>query len=570
MILFDDAVSGRTTLYAEPLAIIRADDPAEVAPAIAAMQAAQAEGRHLAGFFSYELGYALEPKLAGLLPSPRRLPLLWFGVFAEARKGMIGEGGRGYAGPLRWEWSEADYAARFAKVRDWIMAGDIYQANLSMRGRFRAVGDAQALFRAIRASAGAAHGAYVDAGDFQILSFSPELFFDLAGDGTIVTRPMKGTAARGRDPLADQAARLRLASNAKDRAENLMIVDLLRNDLSRIAASGSVAVERLFEVETYPTLHQMVSTVTARLAAGTGIGRILEAIFPSGSITGAPKIRAMQIIAELEASPRGVYCGAIGHFSPDGSARFNVAIRTLTIADGWGELGAGGAVVADSRSHAEYAECLLKARYFEASRRPLQLIETLRREDGRFERLELHLDRLAAGARHFAFPFDRAAAKAALDSVAGAGRLRVRLTLDEEGGLAVAADPLPPAPDSWRFAIARSRWHSGDPLLRYKTSWRDVQDSELAASGADEVLFLNERDELCEGSRSSLFLVRDGVWRTPASTCGLLEGCLRQEMLSDGKCREAVLTLADLDAADEVWFGNSLRGLIRALPLTPP
>ena len=230
----------------------------------------------------------------------------------------------------------------------------------------------------LRARSAAAHGAFIDDGERQILSLSPELFFDLSPDGQLTAKPMKGTIARGADLQSDADARAALAASVKDRAENLMIVDLLRNDLGRIAEIGSVRVEDLFAVETYPTLHTMVSTVKARLKPGSDIAAIVRALFPCGSITGAPKIRAMEIIRELEASPRGVYCGAIGHFAPDGSARFNVAIRTLTIRGGAGELGIGGAVVQDSASGAEYDECLLKARYYEAARRPLELIETLR------------------------------------------------------------------------------------------------------------------------------------------------------------------------------------------------
>jgi aminodeoxychorismate synthase component I len=354
--------------FAEPVSRIEACEPAEVAAALAAMQDWLAKGYHLAGYFSYELGYALEPKLLPLMPADRRVPLLWFGVYPGPRP-TPDHSGRAYAGPISWEWDEAAYAERFAKVAAYIRAGDIYQANLSMRGRFPVVGDPLGLYYTIGSQR---HGAYLDDGERQILSFSPELFFDLDRHGHIVTKPMKGTAKRGADQVSDHAARAALAASAKDRAENLMIVDLLRNDLSRIG--DRVKVADLFAIESYPTLHQMVSTVTAHLRKDSGIEAIVRGIFPSGSITGAPKIRAMEIIRELEVSPRGVYCGSIGHFAPDGSARFNVAIRTLTIAEGSGELGVGGAVVADSQCAAEYAECLLKARYFEAARRPIELI----------------------------------------------------------------------------------------------------------------------------------------------------------------------------------------------------
>lgn len=559
MIVFDDAIAGRSAAFATPVAIIRADGPEEVGAAVAAMTAALDRGCHLAGFFSYELGYALEPRLVPRMPPYRRLPLLWFEVHAEGPR--LGDDGwlaarRAYAGPVRWEWDEAAYRPRFDRVIEWIRAGDIYQANLSLRGRFRFTGDPRGLFRDLRRTAGAGHGAYVDTGAFQILSLSPELFFDLAADGAITTKPMKGTRPRGATVEADRALRDELAGSEKDRAENLMIVDLFRNDLSRLAAAPTVRTPRRFDVETYPTVHQMVSTVTARIAPRPGVARVLGTLFPSGSVTGAPKIRAMEIIAETEASPRGVYCGAIGWFAPDGAARFNVAIRTLTLFGAEGEIGVGGAVVADSRCADEYAECLLKARYFEQARRPISLIETLHGT----RRAGLHLDRMEASAAWLGIPFNRAAAGRA---IAGAGDGRVRLELAEDGTLALSTGALPPGASVWRFRIAEARIDSADPFIRHKTGWRAFYDDALRAAGCDEALFLNERGEICEGSRSTVFMVIGGAWLTPPLSCGLLDGRLRAEMLAAGRCTEAVLTPADLRRADAVWFGNSLRGLIR-------
>ncbi len=295
----------------------------------------------------------------------------------------------------------------------------------------------------------------------------------------------------------------------------------------------------------------------------------MRALFPCGSITGAPKIRAMEIIRALETSPRGLYCGAIGHFAPDGSADFNVAIRTITIADGEGTLGIGGAVVQDSNAAAEYAECLLKARYFDSVRRPIGLIETLC-WDGDFVRRDRHLARMEASAEFLLLPFDRSAATAALARAAAQARepLRVRLTLDEAGAFACTSVPLGAAPSHWTFALSPHLVASGDALLRHKTTWRDLYDEEQArlAKNADEVLFCNERGELTEGSRSTIFLRRGGTLLTPALSCGLLDGVLRRELLEQGHCEEAVLTPDDLAGADEVLLGNSLRGLIRAEP----
>jgi para-aminobenzoate synthetase / 4-amino-4-deoxychorismate lyase len=562
-VILDDATPGRERLtrFQAPVGTIAARTPQEVLVALAALEGARRAGRHLAGYFSYELGYLLERRLVPLLPRRRTVPLLWFGVFGRAEPAVLpAPGGRAYAGPLRPEWDAEAYGARFARAHRLIADGDLYQVNLSFRSRFAFAGDPLALYRALRARSQAAHGAFLFDGERHVLSLSPELFFDLSADGALTARPMKGTTARGGDPASDDAARAALAASAKDRAENLMIVDLLRNDLGRVARLGSVSVRDLFAVETYPTLHTMVSTVTAQLGPGADAAAIVRALFPCGSVTGAPKIRAMEIVRALEESPRGVYCGAIGHFAPDGSARFNVAIRTLTIAGREGELGIGGAVVHDSSADGEYAECLLKARYYESARRPLELIETLRWSDG-FVRLERHLDRMAGSAAFFGIAFDRARALECLGANAsGAADLRVRLSLDEEGRFACTTAPLAAAGGAWTWAISPKRVRSGDVLARHKTNWREPLE---ALPGSDETIFLNERGEVAEGSRSTVFLRRGAMLLTPPLEAGILDGVLRRELLDEGACREATLRPGDLESGD-VLFGNSLRGLIPA------
>jgi para-aminobenzoate synthetase/4-amino-4-deoxychorismate lyase len=572
-VILDDATPGRErlTCFSGCRDVIAADRPDQVPAALAAIESARKCGHFVAGYFSYELGHLLEHRLHALLPAERAVPLLWFGVFDRADAcdaSVLDSPGRAYAGPLRHDWDAAAYGERFARVHDYVVAGDIYQANLSFRSRFAFAGDPLALYRGLRARSAAAHGAFIDDGERQILSFSPELFFDLSPDGRLTARPMKGTIARGRDPEADARARATLAASAKDRAENLMIVDLLRNDLGRIAGIGSVHVEDLFAVETYPTLHTMVSTVRARLRPGSDVATIVRALFPCGSVTGAPKIRAMEIIRELEASPRGVYCGAIGHFAPDGSARFNVSIRTLTIRGREGELGIGGAVVQDSASGAEYDECLLKSRYYESARRPLELIETLRwsTREG-FVRLDRHLARMEDSAGFFGIPFDRVAALRCLNEAVG-DDLRMRLTLDEGGEFRCTAMPLGAQRPRWTYAMSPLRAQCGDPIARHKTSWRAHLDDEHARlareTGCDEVVFLNERGEVAEGSRTNVFVQRGGMLVTPPLSAGILDGCLRRELLDEGRCRESVLTPDDL-AKGEVLLGNSLRGLIRAV-----
>ena len=555
LVLLDDGP--RRQVFAAPRHVISADRAAEVPDALARLQSALAAGRHVAGWLGYELGTVLEPKLAGLAPDSG--PLLRLGVF-DAPGGAPPALGRAYAGPLTLEWDEAAYGARFSCVKDYIAAGDIYQANLSFRARFAFAGEPRALYEQLRRQSGAPHCAFVDDGTRQILSLSPELFFDLSPDGRLTTRPMKGTAPRGGN---DEAERTHLSASAKDRAENLMIVDLIRNDLSRIALGGSVETSDLFKVESYPTLHAMVSTVTAQKRDGVGPTDILRALFPCGSVTGAPKIRAMEILHELETSPRHVYCGAIGHFAPDGSARFNVAIRTLTIAGNAGELGIGGGVVQDSAGSSEYAECLLKARFFESARRPLELIETLRWQDG-FVRMDSHFARMAASAKVFGLQFDACAARIALHhAVAGkTGARRIRLTLNESGHHDASAHDLPPNPENWNWAMSPEATHSADLLLRHKTSWRELYENEVRRLGTDEVIFCNERGEITEGARSNIFVERDGILLTPPLAAGVLDGRLRAELIEQGRAREAMLMPDDLNRG--FYFGNSLRGLIPA------
>lgn len=357
---------GRPARFAAPDARVVATAAAAVPGALAALDAALADGAWIAGYASYELGYALERRLAGLMPLDRRLPLLDFGVFRRgpAPSVPVPVAPGGSLGGFRPRWSRAAYAGAFARAAEWIAAGDVYQVNLTMPLDGRWSGDPAAIAAALARRQPVGFAARVALGDAVLVSRSPELFFALDGKGGIEARPMKGTAPRDADPTRDAAGAAALARDVKNRAENLMIVDLLRNDIGRIATLGSVRVPALFEVETYATVHQMVSRVAARLSPGTGLGRILAALFPCGSITGAPKVRAMEVIRALEPWPRDAYCGAIGWAAPDGRAAFNVAIRTIALhADGTAVLNVGGGIVADSTAAAEYEEALWKARF---------------------------------------------------------------------------------------------------------------------------------------------------------------------------------------------------------------
>ncbi|MGH6865898.1 MAG: aminodeoxychorismate synthase component I [Methyloceanibacter sp.] len=591
-ILLDDSLTpgGRSLLFTEPVEIVSAATPSEVDSALRAVSAGLARGLHAAGFFSYELGYCLEPKLRGLFPAGLRMPLFWIGLFGEPRPlgdaetrvwlDANGAGNRAKISDLRLSWSRPQYAEAFAAVKDYVAAGDVYQINLTMKYRFGFEDDPVALYAALRRRQHVAYGALIGTPDFHVLSLSPELFFHREGN-FISARPMKGTAPRGRTPHEDARLKTWLAVDEKQRAENLMIVDLLRNDLGRVSKIGSVEVTDLFTVETYRSVHQMTSGITAKLRTDMGLTDMLRALFPCGSVTGAPKVRAMEIIRELETEPRGVYTGAIGHIAPGDDARFNVAIRTVVLDEAGGEMGIGGGIVADSKEESEYEECLLKANFLTKVDTPFELIETLRFDRGTgFHLLERHLARLKSSAAHFAYPYSREAVLAALDAEAAriaAPVAMVRLLLGEDGAITVTSTEitLPTKDTVWRFVISDQRLDEKNPLFYHKTTRRQFYDQEMerqkALTGCDEVVFLNTKGELTEGTRTTLFVEMDGRLFTPVLSCGLLPGTLREELLDlpRAAASEAVLTPADLARVDRIYLGNSVRGLIRAELVQP-
>ncbi len=581
------ADGGASLFFREPLEIISAAEPDDVPAALARIEAALAAGRYVAGFLAYELGYVLEPKLAHLLPPDRKVPLIWFGVYG-APDVMTSKQVADWLAThtlshtyqftdVALAWPRADYLTRFARVQEMIRAGDIYQLNLTFKARFALTGSPLAFYRDMRQRQRVAYGGIVDTGEATVLSASPELFIEQHGR-VIETRPMKGTASRAGREDADAEQRRVLSTDVKQRAENLMIVDLMRNDLGRIAEIGSVSVTDLFTVETFRTLHQMTSGVRATLKEGIGLRELLDAIFPPGSVTGAPKIRAMELIHEIETEPRGVYCGGIGYISPKGDAVFNVAIRTpVVFRDGTGEMGIGSGVVYDSEGAKEYDECLLKLKFLTDPPKSFELIETMAYDGAEgYVLRDRHLERLAASARFFRFPYDAAAVTTALEeAVRGkqGERLRVRLLLAEDGRVTVTTTPLPPQAADWvmRYVVSQTRLSSADPFLYHKTTRRELYDTEWQAAhdekGADEVIYLNENGELAEGSRTTIFVEKDGQLLTPPLDAGLLPGTLRAELLANGRAKEARLTLADLETADAVYLGNSVRGLVRAAPL---
>jgi para-aminobenzoate synthetase / 4-amino-4-deoxychorismate lyase len=581
-VLLDNSADAkeRSLLFEHPLEIVRADTPADVSGALDRLQDGLARGLHAAGFFAYELGYILEPKLADRMPENRAVPLVWFGLYPTAKTLTGGEVqawltaeaiGNPSLGSLQHSWDRDAYIERFRTVQENIRSGDIYQLNLTFKARFELNGSPLALYRDLRLKQRVAYAGLIDTGN--------ELFIEQHGR-TIETRPMKGTAPRAGTLDGDEKIRKTLSTDVKNRAENLMIVDLMRNDLGRIADLGSVSVTDLFTVETFKTLHQMTSGVRATLKAGVGLSDLLRAIFPPGSVIGAPKIRAMELISDLETSPRGVYCGAMGHISPDGKSMFNVAIRTAVIdRQGHGEMGIGSGIVADSDGDKEYAECLLKMKFLTDPVRTFDLIETMLHEPGKgVWLLDDHMARLATSAAYFNFDVDIARMRTEIDQALKNRRderLRVRLVVNEAGEPSITLAPQPlAAPNAvMRYVVSDSVLSSSDLFLFHKTTRRELYDREWAhfnaTLGADEVIYLNEIGELAEGSRTTIFLKRNGVLETPPLVAGLLPGTLRAHLISTGQAIEQRLTLADLNSSGTLYLGNSVRGLMPAEPLVP-
>ncbi len=552
--LFTDLIECREAFEADGFAAALADLERQPGWTVAALD--------------YELGYLFEPKSAPLGWQAGAKPLARFWRFnacqtldelgAEAWVKSQLAGATAGVVNVQPAIDEKTYTAAVHRIQSLISAGDCYQVNYTFPLTFDWFGSPLALYARLRRQQPVRYGGFVGDAAQGIVSLSPELFLEKRGD-KLTTRPMKGTAPRTAAPET-------LRDSVKDRAENLMIVDLLRNDLGRVAENGSVRVERLFEIEDYPTVWQMVSEVSAQVS-GRLLADILRALFPCGSITGAPKIRAMQIAGELESGPRGLYTGALGWLAPNGDFRLNVAIRTLQLAaDYRGSLGVGSGVVADSRGDAEWRECLLKARFLTDCDPGIQLIETMRLDAGVVHRGERHLARLATSAGALGFPFAQKKLEAALGALPSTGKWRVRLTLDKAGTFAAVAFPLNEELAGPRFACwSDTAIDSRYPLRRHKTTDRALYDAAMAELTADaslfDVVFLNERGEVAEGARSNVFVERAGLLLTPPLASGALPGILREELLATGRARETTLLPADL--ADGFWLGNSLRGLVR-------
>lgn len=548
----------------------------EVLPALLRVEAAVQGGLHAVGFLSYDAAPGLNPDLTA--QRQEDFPLLRFDLYRNRRSSPSPTGSGSHATS---DWSptvsETEYLAKVAEIRELIEAGDCYQVNFTLAERFQFNGDPCSFFRSLARSQPTPFAAYFQAGRYRILSASPELFFSLNGD-RLTTKPMKGTASRGRWSQEDRQAKQDLLLNQKERAENLMIVDLLRNDLGIVSETGSVEVPSLFDVETLPTVHQMTSTVTSRLRKGATLTDVLKALFPCGSITGAPKRRSMEIIAELEPEPRGLYTGCIGYVSPGAEVSFSVAIRTAVIdmETGSGRLGIGSGITHDSRGAAEYAECLAKGAF--ARKAPLDLdfhlIESLLHEKDGYFLLERHLNRLEESAAYFGIPFSRLETRQLLEEQARPleGQHKVRLLLFPDGQLRWEATPLhqtATGPNGIRevpVGIARHNVDAGNRLLYHKTSLRDLYRKELALRpDCSEVIFANDRGEVTEGTYTNVVARIGGAMVTPPLSCGLLPGVFREELLERGEITERPLSLTELREAEELYVINSVRRWQRAV-----
>jgi para-aminobenzoate synthetase / 4-amino-4-deoxychorismate lyase len=548
--------------FARPSRIIAAREVSEVLPALQSAEIAARNGSWVVGFVSYQAAPGLDSRLR--VPAPgvsEELPLVWFGVFDGHEDPELATGQVALSG---WSagMSETEHASRVESIRASIAEGDTYQVNLTFPMEARLSGSPETLFSAMLRAQPQCYGAFFDLGERQILSVSPELFLRQQGR-SVTTQPMKGTAPRGRWTAEDMEMRQRLTHSEKERAGNLMIVDMLRNDLGRVARSGTVRVPELIQAERHPTVWQLTSTIEAELEPGIGLAELFTAVFPCGSVTGAPKISTMGIISELEVTPRGVYCGAIGYLAPGGiSSEFSVAIRTGVAEDTGFRYHVGGGITYDSVAGTEYDECLLKALVVTDYRQPPDLLETMRYVPGEgIPLLQEHIARLAGSAGYWGIDLDPARVGEALSAVEPTVDSRVRLVLAGDGSIEVRVEPIPVWDEPVALTVSDVRVDQSDPLWYHKTVDRSRYP---LTDDVSEALLVNLDGEVTETNRSNLMAHLDGGWVTPPVSSGLLPGVARALAMVERGVTERALTVDDLRAADELAVTNALRGWRKA------
>ncbi|MFJ5714751.1 aminodeoxychorismate synthase component I [Neobacillus sp. NPDC093127] len=549
--------------FQNPIQVIMADTIEDVLPSFQFVQDAVDNGYYAAGFLSYESAPAFD--FAYRVKDKSSMPLLWFGIFSEPLHQPLSSNGT-YS---HTEWNPSvstdEYNKSILSIKQAIESGDTYQTNYTIQLNTHFQGDDIAYYEKLKRAQASNYCAYINTGEHSILSASPELFFHLDGD-KITTRPMKGTTKRGKSVVEDEENANWLYHSEKNRAENLMIVDLLRNDLGIIAEPSTVSVPKLFEIERYPTVHQMTSTITARVSANTKLVEIFKALFPCGSITGAPKISTMNIIADLETAARNVYCGAIGFITPNKEAIFNVPIRTVLIEhqSGKATYGVGGGITWDSTTEGEYEEIVAKASLLEENRPVFQLLESLLLDAGSYFLLDEHLNRLKNTALYFGFLCNLEVVNEALQAFSrqnNEGKLKVRLLLAKDGEIIIEGNPITPPKAALKVILADKPLDKNVPFLYHKTTNRDIYSHFQIKKPAHvfDVLLWNKDGELTEFTNGNLVLEIEGLLWTPPVKSGLLAGTFREKLLKTGEIHEKTLTIADIQKSTRIWFINSVR-----------
>ncbi|WP_058306796.1 aminodeoxychorismate synthase component I [Gracilibacillus massiliensis] len=561
---------GMESTFTNPIEIITATEIDRVPEAFVKIENALQKGYYLAGYVSYEAAPAFDDSYK--VRAESSLPLLWFGVFKEKLIYPIKKKEALPYSIYRWKntMSNGRYNQMIEKIKSLIGQGITYQVNFTTRLKAEFEGDSYSFYKQLLKNQSASYSAYFDLEDFQILSVSPELFFQV-DKGKITTKPMKGTIKRGKTLASDVELKEQLKNSKKDQAENVMIVDLLRNDLGRIAKPGTVHVESLFDIETYPTVHQMTSTITAELEKNS-VFDWFKALFPCGSITGAPKVETMKYIAELEDTPRDVYCGAIGFITPERQATFNVPIRTVVIKDGVATYGTGGGITWESTSTAEYQELMQKAAVLHQQRQDFSLLESIKLENGHYPLLSYHFSRLKQSADYFQISINFDHLKEQLENVAkenSTGLFKVRLLVHTDGNFEVEYQPINKLSNQIQVAIAKNPVDKENNFLYHKTTNRllyQAFDQDMPDEAMTTLLW-NEDGFITEFTIGNIVLEKNGTYYTPPITDGLLAGTYREKLLNEGNLIEKRIRLTDIKNFDQIWFINSVRGWLKVTVL---
>ena len=580
-----DTDNFKSFLFLEPVNVLQTSRIDEVDTVLKEIERCVDKGFYAAGYVAYEAGYAFEPKLKNLMQKRNpSCPLIWFGIFknpsiydvrnedSSKLRHSAGTGELSYKiNDINFNMGEDEYKNRIKQIKKYIHSGDTYQINFTWNIHFSFEGSMFAFYDDLKRKQSVSYSAFIKSGDACILSFSPELFFRRKGD-TIITRPMKGTMKRGHTLAGDEENIKVLKNSEKNRAENLMIVDLLRNDVGRLSEMGSVEVSKLFEIEKYETLFQMTSTVRGTLKPGTTYSWIFKNLFPCGSVTGAPKIRSMEIINELEKDSRGVYTGAVGYISPDKEAVFNVAIRTPVIKGNKGRMGIGSGIIWDSKPEEEYKECKLKMKFVTEPAPEFNLIETIRHYNNRYRLLKYHIQRLRESAQYFDFKFDAddfmLHLKKNAEKLDKEKKYKVRILVDKSGNFSIENVLLDLNNSKTGYAaLSGIKMDSGNKFLYHKTTLRDIYDKMYKKGrekGYIDLIFTNEKGEVTEGCISNIFIKRNGKFITPPVECGLLNGIMRQYIIKKAKnVIQDIITLDELKNAGNIYLCNSVRGITK-------